>query len=436
MAEVCPKLLETQLPKIFQAVVISGEAKDLGEVRCDSDKVPGGVFRMKVYPLPGQFVCVAFENLTEQKDAAENLSSRPQLLDLATDAIISRDMDGRVNYWNQGAERMYGWTKQEVLGQSASEVLQTAFPQPIDEIKKVLLHDGHWAGELAHTKKDGTKIIVASHWTLRRDENGNAVGWIQINNDVTEEKKVQEGLRESQEGFQLLVDAVRDYAIFRLDLQGNILTWNSGAKRIKGYSAEEIIGKHFSIFYPPEDVAAGKPDESLRIAMQEGHFESEGWRLRKDHSRFWANVTISALHDEKGKPRGFAKVTQDITERREAEKIRLEARALEERTNEITQLSGMASLLQACLTSEEAFSIIGQFAARLFTAESGALYILSPSRNAVEEASVWGDHQIGEKVFPPEDCWAAACTMLTRAERPSFAVTSAGGPRFRICVCP
>ena len=117
-------------------------------------------------------------------------------------------------------------------------------------------------------------------------------------------------------------------------------------------------------------------------------------------------MTISALRDEAGKLRGFAKVTQDITERREAEKIRLEARALEERTNEITLLSGMASLLQACLTSEEAFSIIGQFAARLFTAESGALYILSPSRNAVEEASVWGDHQIGEKVFPPEDCWA------------------------------
>jgi diguanylate cyclase (GGDEF)-like protein/PAS domain S-box-containing protein len=406
MAEVCPNLLETQIPKILQAVVVSGEPKDLGEVRCDSENGSGVVFRIRVYPLPDQFVCVAFENLTEQKDAAKNLSSQPQLLDLATDAIMNRDMDGRVTYWNQGAERIYGWTKEEVLGQSTFDILQTAFPQPLDEIKKVLLHDGHWAGELVHTRKDGTKITVASHWTLRRDEIGNAVGWIQINNDLTEEKKVQEGLRESEEGFRLLVDAVRDYAIFRLDPQGNILTWNSGARRIKGYSAEEIIGKHFSIFCTPEDAASGKPEEGLRIATQKGRFEAEGWRLRKDHSRFWAHVTISALRDEEGKLRGFAKVTQDITERREAEKIRLEARALEERTNEITLLSGMASLLQTCLTSEEAFSIIGQFAARLFPAESGALYILSPSRNAVEEASVWGDHQIGEKVFPPEDCWA------------------------------
>jgi diguanylate cyclase (GGDEF)-like protein/PAS domain S-box-containing protein len=406
LAEVCPNLVETQIPKIFQEVVVSAKAKDLGEVRCDNEKGSSWVFRMRVYPLADQFVCVAFENLTEQKDAEKKDSTQPQLLDLATDAILCRDMDGRVTYWNHGAERMYGWTKQEVLGQSAFDVLQSAFPRPLDEIKKMLLHDGHWAGELVHTKKDGTKITVASHWTLRRDENGDAIGWIQINNDVTQVRKVQEGLRESEEGFRLLVDAVRDYAIFRLDQQGNILTWNSGARRIKGYSAEEIIGKHFSAFYPPEDGASGKPDEALRIATQEGRFESEGWRLRKDHSRFWAHVTISALRDEEGKLRGFAKVTQDVTERREAEKVRLEARALEERTNEITLLSGMASLLQACLTSEEAFRIIGQFAARLFPAESGALYILSPSRNAVEEAAVWGAHEIGEKVFPPEDCWA------------------------------
>ena len=214
MAEVCPNLLDTQLPKILQAVVVSGEPKDLGEVRCDGEKGSGGVFRMRVYPLPDQFVCVAFENLTEQKDAPKNLAAQPQLLDLATDAIISRDMDGRVIYWNQGAERMYGWTKQEVLGQSAFEILQTVLPQPLDEIKNILLNDGRWTGDLVHTKKDGTKITVASHWTLLRDDNGNPVGWAQINSDVTEERKVQEGLRESEEGFRLLVDAVRDYAIF------------------------------------------------------------------------------------------------------------------------------------------------------------------------------------------------------------------------------
>lgn len=343
---------------------------------------------------------------SSKTSAAVQRASQPQLLDLVTDAVFVRDMDGRVTYWNQAAERMYGWTREEVLGQSAFEILHTALPQPLHEIKKILLKDGRWAGELVHTKKDSTRIGVASHWTLQRDENGNPVGWVQINNEITEQRLTQEKLRESEEGFRLLVDAVRDYAIFRLDPQGNVLTWNSGAKRMKGYFPEEIIGKHFSIFYLPEEVAAGKPDEALRIATQKGRVECEGWRLRKNGSRFWASMTISALRDEAGNLRGFAKVTHDITEQLEAEKIRQEARALQERTNESTLLNGMANLLQACLTPQEAFAIIGQYSRRLFPTESGALYILTASRNAVEEVSIWGDHQIGEKVFPPEDCWA------------------------------
>ena len=125
-----------------------------------------------------------------------------------------------------------------------------------------------------------------------------------------------------EEGFRLLVESVKDYAIFMLDPGGHVATWNAGAERIKGYKADEIIGKHFSIFYPPEDVAAGKPERELEIAAREGRFEDEGWRVRKDGSRFWANVIITALRDPQGDLVGFAKVTRDLTERRQAEETR------------------------------------------------------------------------------------------------------------------
>ncbi|SDI41671.1 PAS domain-containing sensor histidine kinase [Nonomuraea jiangxiensis] len=127
------------------------------------------------------------------------------------------------------------------------------------------------------------------------------------------------------EDMQLLVQSIRDYAIFMLDPQGRIASWNAGAQRIKGYTAEEIIGTHFSVFYPPEDVASGKPDGELEIAAVDGRWEEEGWRVRKDGTRFWASVVITALHDQDGGLRGYGKVTRDLTERRSM------ARALDER---------------------------------------------------------------------------------------------------------
>jgi PAS domain S-box-containing protein len=153
-------------------------------------------------------------------------------------------------------------------------------------------------------------------------------------------RQTQEILRESEERFRLLVEGVKDYAIFMLDAEGHITTWNLGAWRIKGYEAEEIIGEHFSIFYTDEDVERGYPDEVLRLAAADGHYEEEGIRVRKDGSTFWANVVITALRDEAGDLRGFAKVTRDITARREAEeRERLLAReqAARERATDILE---------------------------------------------------------------------------------------------------
>ena len=132
-------------------------------------------------------------------------------------------------------------------------------------------------------------------------------------------KQAQESLRQSEERWRLVVAGVKDYAIFMLDADGNVVSWNEGAKRVKGYAEEEIIGKHFSCFYPPEDIESGKPAQELRTATEEGSCEDEGWRLRKDGSRFWADVIMTALRDESGQLRGFSKVTRDITDRKRVE---------------------------------------------------------------------------------------------------------------------
>ncbi|MSS72009.1 MAG: PAS domain-containing sensor histidine kinase [Candidatus Latescibacteria bacterium] len=140
-----------------------------------------------------------------------------------------------------------------------------------------------------------------------------------LEKEITDRKQAEEALREREEFFRHLVEGVRDYAIFMLDPEGRIASWNAGAQRIKGYRAEEIIGQHFSRFYPPEDVASGKPEQELKTTVAEGRYEEEGWRVRKDGTWFWANVVITPVRDETGQLRGFAKVTRDITERRWAE---------------------------------------------------------------------------------------------------------------------
>jgi PAS domain S-box-containing protein len=146
--------------------------------------------------------------------------------------------------------------------------------------------------------------------------------------NVTDHRRAEKALRESEERFRLLVQSVQEYAIFNLDTLGNVVTWNNGAERLKGYQAEEILGKHFSAFYPPEDVAGGKPQQILEEAVLRGQSEDEGWRIRKDGTRFWANVVVTALRNAKGNLQGFAKVTRDMTERHGREEQLTKAKEL------------------------------------------------------------------------------------------------------------
>src|SRR5271155_69446 len=249
-----------------------------------------------------------------------------ELLDLTYDAVIVRNLRNEITYWNHGAEELYGWRAEEIVGKVAQDALQTVYPKAQAEIEAETLERGSWEGELTQRRRDGSVVTVSSRWVLRRDEQANANGVLESNRDITSKKEAEEIQRKSDEEnrqseirFRLLIDAVKDYAIISLDADGLVTSWNSGAQRLKGYSAEEMVGQHVGRLYLKEDVERGKLEEELRRAAAEGHMEDEGWRVRKDGTRFWAEVVTTALRDADGELIGFVKIDKDITSRRAGE---------------------------------------------------------------------------------------------------------------------
>ncbi|HZZ13689.1 MAG TPA: PAS domain S-box protein [Paraburkholderia sp.] len=238
-------------------------------------------------------------------------------------AIFLLDATGRIVSWNAGAQKLKGYTASEIIGQHFSrfyteEAVGRGWPDY--ELQQASL-TGRFEDEGWRVRKDGTMFWSNVVITAIRDEAGILTGFSKITRDRTAHREYVEALRQSEERFRLLVDNVKDYAIFMLDPDGLIVSWNAGAARIKGYTRDEIVGQHFSKFYTPEEAAAGKPARELAIARQFGRVEDEGWRVRKDGTVFWANVNITAVHDESNQLRGFAKVTRDLTERREREEL-------------------------------------------------------------------------------------------------------------------
>jgi PAS domain S-box-containing protein len=242
-------------------------------------------------------------------------------------AIFALDPDGYILSWNPGAQRFKGYTAEEAIGKHFSifyprEKIEQGFPQfELKEAARV----GRFEDEGWRIRKDGSRFWANVVITALRDPAGHLVGFAKVTRDLSERRRAEEALRESEERFRLMVQSVRDYAIFMLDATGHITTWNAGAERIKGYTSDEVIGKHFSIFYTDEDLESGKPARELEIATRTGVYEEEGWRLRKDGSRFWASVVITALFKHDGSLAGFAKVTRDLTERRAAQARAIEA---------------------------------------------------------------------------------------------------------------
>jgi PAS domain S-box-containing protein len=282
--------------------------------------------------------------MNDQVSDPPRVERRFQLLvdAIAEYAIFMIDPDGIVTSWNAGAQRIKGYTRDEALGRHFSTFFtpeDQAAGRPARALQEAR-RTGRVEDEGWRLRKDGTRFWALVVMDTIYDESGTLLGFAKVTRDMTERRAAQEALKESERSFRLLVDSVVDYAIFMLDMQGRVTNWNSGAERIKGYSADEIVGEHFSRFYTEEDRRAGIPTRALEQAAVEGRFATEGWRVRKDGSRFWATVVIDAIRGEDGSLIGFAKVTRDITEQREAQ------RRLEDTREQLFQSQKMEAIGQ------------------------------------------------------------------------------------------
>ena len=260
---------------------------------------------------------------TPEKDRAKFASvALENLFEVSPDAIFVTDTDGVIRAANPRAAELFGHTQAEFIGQPIENLVPQRFRHR---------HPSHRENYNAHPRarqmggamnlfalrKDGSEFPVDIMLKPLETAGGPIV--LSFVRDATEQRAAQEALRQADQQLRSMVEGVRDYAIYMLDRDGNVMTWNSGAERIKGYIADEILGLHFSRFFTHEDLERGRPAEILRLAAERGRMEQEGWRVRKDGSRFWANVVLTAIHDATGAVTGFTKVTRDFTDRKRAE---------------------------------------------------------------------------------------------------------------------
>ncbi|HYU91812.1 MAG TPA: PAS domain S-box protein [Gemmatimonadales bacterium] len=302
---------------------------------------------MTTLPLaPGVESASTVEAITELKAGA----LRDAILTSANFSIIATDEKGVIQLFNIGAESMLGYAAVEVVNkitpadihdpqevieraQALSRELATTIAPGFEALAFKASRGIEDKYELTYIRKDGSRFPAIVSVTALRNADGGIIGYLLIGTDNSARKQAEEKLRWTEEGFRLMVESVTDCAIVMLDSEGRVVSWNSGAQRIKGYAAEEIVGQHFSRFYPPADIARGVPQHDLDAAAAQGRFEVEGWRVRKDGSLFWANVVFTAIRDPAGQPRGFAKLTRDLTERRQVEETLTSAKRAAEKAN-------------------------------------------------------------------------------------------------------
>ncbi|WP_459192304.1 PAS domain S-box protein [Halosimplex sp. J119] len=280
-----------------------------------------------------------------------------ELTEAVTDyAIFVLDSEGHVRTWNDGARQIKGYEKAEIVGEHFSTFYTDADREagvPAENLEKATAN-GRTEDEGERVRKDGSTFWANVTITAIRGDDGDLQGFIKVTRDMTERHEYEQQLQTEKERFETLVREVKDYAIFLLDEEGYVQTWNDGAREIKGYEEADIVGEHFSTFYTDADREAGVPAENLEKATENGRTEDEGKRVRKDGSTFWANVIITALHDDDGEIRGYAKVTRDMTERHEYEqRLRSQRDELDELNQINTVIRDIDQTLVAATSREE-----------------------------------------------------------------------------------
>ncbi|HRO41444.1 MAG TPA: PAS domain S-box protein [Flavipsychrobacter sp.] len=261
-------------------------------------------------------------------------------------AILLLDTNGIIQNWNRGAEKIQGYQEDDIIGKHFSifylqEDIDTHLPQK-------LMEEAYGSGRVAQEgwrqRNDGTRFWGSITITALHDDDGNVIGFSEVTRDLTDKKLFEDKLRMSEERYHQMVAEVQDYAIILLSATGVIENWNAGAESIKGYKSEDVLGKNFQIFYPQEDRERGLPEILLTEAREKGKAMHEGWRIRKDGSKFWGTIVITALHNKKGDVIGFSKVTRDLTDKKLSEdKLAAYTAELEVQNSELEQFAYVAS---------------------------------------------------------------------------------------------
>nr|WP_314541702.1 PAS domain S-box protein [uncultured Massilia sp.] len=260
-------------------------------------------------------------DLSQQQPWANERRYQYLITGISDYAIYMLDRDGHVCSWNAGAQRFKGYLATDILGQHFSRFYtpeDRAVGLPARALR-CALEEGKYESEGWRVRNDGSRFWAHVVIDPIYDEHRELLGFAKVTRDVTERKRAEDALRESEQRFRLLVQGVTDYAIYMLSPEGTVTNWNLGAERIKGYAQHEIVGQHFSRFYTDVDREGGMPQRALRTAAETGRFEAEGWRMRKDGSTFWAHVVIDAIRGDDGELVGFAKITRDLTEKKKAD---------------------------------------------------------------------------------------------------------------------
>jgi PAS domain S-box-containing protein len=308
---------------------------------------------------------VPAKNGTKPSQSSQNDLNTLQFLDSVIENLpgmifIKDAKDLRFVRVNRACEEVIGFSREELVGKSAHDIFPKEEADFLAAKDREVLATSQLVDvpeESLHTKNNGVRVLHVRKIPLL-DANGTPQFLLGISQDITELKRAQEALRLSEERFRLLVSGVKDYAIFLLDPEGRVASWNEGVHRLKGYTAEEIIGQPISRFYTAADLADDKPGRALRAAASDGHFEDEGLRVRKDGSEFWANVVLTAMHGPNGELLGFTKITRDSTARKLADEALIRAKEDAERSNRFKDqfLSTMSHELRTPLNAVIGFS--------------------------------------------------------------------------------